>query len=122
MRCSSLRLRARLPILRQALRFVDARPSAMNPLRVAVVAAFVGASLWALAPLLLVGIGFHAEDLAWPLIQAHGVAGGQSDLAYVFRAQAAIPQLVLRAVQTEIAVVTLAAVAWVLAGMVKSKV
>ena len=66
-------------------------------------------------------MGFKAEDVAWPLIQAHGVAGGQSDLAYIFRAQAAMPQLVLRALQTEVAVVTLAAVAWILAGLVKPK-
>lgn len=67
----------------------------MNPIRVAILIAFVGASLWALAHFLL-GRPY-----------------------WITLPQAATSPDFLAA---EVIIITLAAVAWVLAGMVKSKV
>jgi len=117
MRCLSLRPRARLPIRRRALKIVhDAPLSAMNPPRVAIRIFFVGAFFWVLAPLVL----YRAAPAGNELDRALGTTNPY--MKYLPDRDAIRAALVLRTVQNEIIVVTVAGVAWVLAGMVKSKV
>jgi hypothetical protein len=111
MRCLSLRLRARLPILRRAL---SQRYGSLtvSTIRRSILVAFVGASCWVFAPLVVAGsFTSNPHAVAILLLRIGELASA-----------AAWDALVVRSVQNEIAVVTLAAVAWVLAGMVKSKV
>jgi hypothetical protein len=71
---------------------------AVSTLRRAILIGFVGATLWVLAPLVAASMQHH-----------HYVPRADRDA------------LVMQTVQSEIAVVTIAAVAWVLAGMVEPK-
>jgi len=85
------------------------RSSAKNPLRAAILVAFVGATFWVFAPLVIAGLFTSNPHGVAILLQGTGQ----------FASGAAWDALVARAVQNEIAVATIAAVAWVTAVMVK---
>jgi hypothetical protein len=109
----------------------------MNPLRVAILVGFVGATFWVFAPLLNIGstppsspTPAHTSDYDQFLPKRK--LGPYDDLipkrapagTYVSPYTSADLErhLQLRDVRSEAVVVTIAGIAWVLAGMVKSKV
>jgi hypothetical protein len=97
----------------------------MNPLRVAILIAFVGATFWVFAPLLNIGSAApsspaptHTSDYD-QFLPKRAPAG-----TYVSPYTSADlgRHLELRDVRSEAVVVTISGIAWVLAGMVRSKV
>jgi hypothetical protein len=97
----------------------------MNPLRVAVLVAFVGATFWVFAPLLNIGstppsppAPTHTSDYD-QFLPKRAPAG-----TYVspYTSADLRRHLQLRDVRSEAVVVTITGIVWVLAGMVKSKV
>jgi hypothetical protein len=84
----------------------------VRTIRRAILVAFVGATFWVFAPLVVAGLfTSHPHAVAILLQRTGELASG-----------AAWDALVVRAVQNEIAVVTITGVAWVLVGLAMPKV
>jgi hypothetical protein len=115
----------------------------MNPIRVAIVVAFVGASLWAFSLYIPVKLGMAPEDASMFVAETRkNLADArksaepidltdakklEADTRY-WKAENALENGIAEgfilgaALQKEILIVTIAGVAWVLAGMVKRTV
>jgi hypothetical protein len=115
----------------------------MNPLRVAILVAFFGSTLWAFSLYLPVRLGWAPEDASMFVAQTrkelederknaepidwHDTKKLEADTR-IWKAENALQNEIAEglilgsASRKEVVIVTIAGIAWVLAGMVKSKV
>jgi hypothetical protein len=92
----------------------------MNTVHRVILVGFVGATLWVLTPLLAVHMGVEAVDLAGTTTL--GKTGNPFDDELLeARYGRAWKLLLMRTVQSEITIVTVAGCAWILAAMLKDR-